>query len=216
VVRTVGHSLESDLLHSLILSYSVPTEERVRRFQRIPAPYRLNDLQDVDWISEEAAGLKSVFFRDIPGLKLSSIRQKHDSASIAGILSRMQMPEVDKIMGFAIKYHAEDELFLIFDNVVRRQPLAIPFVTEWIEKYPQLTFALLRVFSPSEDGLLPDDLTVVTHAIVRNIIRSANDTSIAALVGLETVAKSIGMMDLKHYIDLLMLTALSVRAKTLV
>ena len=128
----------------------------------------------------------------------------------------MQMPEVDKIMGFAIKYHAEDELFLIFDNVVRRQPLSIPFVTEWIEKFPQLTFALLRVFPPSEDRLLPDDLRAMTHAIVRNIIRSANDTRIAALVGLEKVAKSIGMMDLKHYIDLLMLTALSVRATNLV
>jgi len=128
----------------------------------------------------------------------------------------MQMPEVDKIMRFAIKYHAEEELFLIFDNVVRRQPLSIPFVTEWIEKFPQLTFTLLKVFPPSEDGLLPDDLRDVTHAIVRNIIRSANDTRIAALVGLEKVAKSIGMMDLKHYIDLLMLTALSVRATTLV
>lgn len=216
MVRAVGHALESDVPRSLIPTSSVPTEEHVRRFQRIPAPYRLNDLQDVDWISEEAAGLKGVFFRDIPGLKLSSIRQKHDSASIGGILSRMQMPEVDRILGFAIKYHAEDELFLIFDNVVRRQPLSTPFVTEWIEKYPQLTFALLRVFPPSEDGLLPDDLVVVTHAIVRNIIRSANDTRIAALVALEKVAKSIGMMDLKQYIDLLMLTALSVRAKDLV
>ncbi|KIM35856.1 hypothetical protein M413DRAFT_325858 [Hebeloma cylindrosporum] len=128
----------------------------------------------------------------------------------------MQIPEVDKIMAFAIKYHAEDELFLMFGNVIRRQPLSIPFVTEWIEKYPQLTFALLRAFPPSEDGQLPDDLGVLTYAIVRNIIRSANDTRIAALVGLEKVAKSIGLMDLKHYIDLLMLTALSVRAKDLV
>jgi regulator of nonsense transcripts 1 len=128
----------------------------------------------------------------------------------------MAMSEVDKIMEFAIKYHAQDELFLIFDNVVRRQPLSIPFITEWIEKFPQLTFALLRVFPPSEEGQLPDDLQAITHPIVRNIIRSANETRIAALVGLEKIAKSIGTLELKHYIDLLMLTALSVRAKNLV
>ena len=40
---------------------SVPTEEYIRRFERRPAPYHLNDLRDVDWSSEEALGLREAF-----------------------------------------------------------------------------------------------------------------------------------------------------------
>ncbi|KDR76562.1 hypothetical protein GALMADRAFT_450547 [Galerina marginata CBS 339.88] len=194
----------------------VPTEESIRRFQRVPAPYHLNDLQDVEWDSEPVEGMKDAFFRDIPGVSLSSRKLKHDSRSMAGCLSRRMMPEIDKIMDFAVKYHAEHELFLIFDDVIKRQPLSRDFVLQWIERYPPLTFTLLKVYPPDEDHQLPDELEPFAHSILRNIVRSANDTRIAALVALEKTAKSIGGLPLQHYMELLMLAAMSVRSKTLV
>jgi hypothetical protein len=135
---------------------------------------------------------------------------------MAEYLSRKMMPEIDRIMEFCIKYHAEDELFMVFAFVVGKDPFPRAFATTWIEKYPSLTFALLKAHPPDYETQLPDELEPITHSILRNIIRSANDTRIAALVALEKAAKSIGMLNLEHYIDLLMLTALSVRSKQLV
>lgn len=125
------------------------------------------------------------------------------------------MPEIDKVMEFATKYQAEEELFLIFGDVIRRQPLSISFVTEWIERYPSLTFALLRAYPPDVEFRLHTELETLTNPIARNIIRSANETRIATLVALEKIAKSIGELTTAHYIDLLISTALSMRSKIL-
>jgi hypothetical protein len=198
------------------LLISVPTEQNVRRFQRTPSPYRFNSLTDVDWDSEDTKDLKDVFYRNLPGIPFSSIKQKHTEASMAQCLARQMMPEIDKIMEFTIKYHAEEELFLIFGDVIRRQPLSVSFVIEWIERYPSLTFALLKAYPPDDEFRLHTELEALTDTIARNIIRSANETRIAALVALEKIAKSIGELATAHYIDLLILTALSVRSKTLV
>ncbi|KAF8156601.1 RNA-directed RNA polymerase [Crassisporium funariophilum] len=183
----------------------VPTEESVRRFDRKPAPYRLNALQDVEWDALDDPWLKGAFYRN-----------KHTADSMAEYLSRKMLPEIDKILDFAIRYHAEDEIFLVFVYVIQQQPLSHAFAIRWIERYPSLTFALLKAYPPDNETRLNAELESFVHSIVRNIIRSANDTRIAALVALEKIAKSIGMMNLEHYIDILMLTALSVRSKNLV
>ncbi|KAJ3514007.1 hypothetical protein NLJ89_g2629 [Agrocybe chaxingu] len=195
----------------------VPTEEFVRRFQRDPSPYHMNDLKDVDWDTDELRDLRGAFIRTQPdSTRRSTKTLKHTAESIAEYLSRRMLPEVDRIMAFALKYHAEDELFLVFAHVIRQDPLPRLFVITWIEKYPPLTFALLQAYPPSEDAELSQVLEPLAHNILRNIIRSANDTRIAALVALEKIAKSIGLLNLEDYIDLLMLTALSVRSKQLV
>ena len=131
-------------------------------------------------------------------------------------LSRRTSPEIDKAMDIAIQYHAEDELFLIFGFAVGRQPFPRDFVVEWIERYPALTFSLLQYYPPGEDLELATQLEPFSHIVIRNIIRSANETRIAALVALEKLAKSIGKLSLQHYIELLILTAMSVRSKSLV
>ncbi|KAF8877847.1 RNA dependent RNA polymerase-domain-containing protein [Gymnopilus junonius] len=162
----------------------VPTEETIRRFQRTPAPYRFNDLKDVDWNSvaedmQEIINLKGIFFRNIPNLKLSSIRLKHNEDSMAEELSRRMMPEIEKAMSIAI----------------HQQPFPRAFAVHWIEQYPPLTFTLLKAYPPDESLRLQADLEPFAHLIIRNIIRE---------------------LSLQHYIELLMLTAMSVRAKTLV
>ena len=131
-------------------------------------------------------------------------------------LARKMMPEVTRIMQFALDYHAEDELFMVFTYVIGKDPFPRAFAATWIEKYPSLTFALLKVHPPDDEGQLPAELQPIAQSILRNIIRSANDTSIAALVALEKTAKSIGELKLEDYIELLMLSALSVRSKQLV
>ncbi|KAH9477348.1 putative RNA-dependent RNA polymerase 1 [Psilocybe cubensis] len=194
----------------------VPTEEYERRFQRDPAPYRQNDLKDVDWSSEEVSNMKDVFFRNIPGIPLASNRLKHNKESMEEQLSRRMMPEIDKIMEFAINHHAEDEIFLVFGSVIARQPIPLDFIEQWMGRYPTLAFTLLQIYPPNDNGELLPELEEISYLIVRNVIRSANETKIAALVALEKLAKSIGSMPLRHYMDLLMLAALSVRGKTLV
>ena len=197
---------------------SVPTEEHIRRFQRKPIPYQLNDIQVVDWETHSDPWMEGAFYRH-PGVKMKLIHQKHTVETMQQYLSQRSMPEIEKILTFAIQYHAEDEIFRIFAYVIGQQLLLEifeTFVKTWIERYPSLTFALLKAYPPDEEGQAHPDVASLIHPIVRNIVRSANDTRIAALVALEKIAKSIGTMELDQYIDILMLTCLSVRSKQLV
>ena len=194
---------------------SVPTEEHLRRFQRKPIPYRLNDIQDVDWSTHSDPWMKGAFYR-YPGEEKKLIQQKHTAESMQQYLLERTMSEIEKIMTFAIQYHAEDEIFLVFAHAIAQQPLSQTFVKTWIERCPSLVFALLKAYPPDEEAQAHPEIVSLMHQIVRNIVRSANDTRIAALVAFEKLAKSIGEMDLDQYIDILMLTSLSVRSKQLV
>jgi len=198
------------------LTPSIPTEEKIKRFQRKPAPYRFYDLQDVDWDSDSAKGLRGAFYRNIPGVPLASIRLKHDKSSMDEALSRRMLPEIDKIMELALTYHADDELYLVFENTINGPSFPHAFAMQWIGRYPALTFALLKAYPPDEDLQLHPSLEPFSHIIIRHIIRSANETRIAALVALEKMAKSIGLLSLQHYMELLTFAASSIRAKTLV
>ena len=159
--------------------------------------------------------MKGAFYR-FPSENLKLIYQKHTAETMQQYLSEKTMPEIEKIITVAIHYHAEDEIFLIFAHAIGQQPLSQTFVTTWIERYPSLVFALLKAYPPDEEAQAHPEIASLIHHIVRNIVRSANDTRIAALVTLEKLAKSIGVMDLDQYIDILMLTSLSVRSKQLV
>ena len=81
-----------------------------------------------------------------------------------------------------------------------------------------MVFALLKAYPPDEEAQAHSEIAPLIRQIVRNIVRSANDTSIAALVALEKLAKNkcIGAMNLDQYIDIFMLISLSVRSKQLV
>jgi hypothetical protein len=94
---------------------SVPTEEYVRRFQRQSAPYRMNDLKDVDW-SKEPDWLKSAFYpaKNPQGLPSSRQPKTHTQETMDGVLARRMLPELDQILDFGLLYHAEDEVSLVF------------------------------------------------------------------------------------------------------
>ena len=200
-----------------MLVSSVPTEEYVRRFQRQSAPYRMNDLKDVDW-SKESDWLKPAFYplRDPQGLPSSRQPKQHTQETMDGVLARRMLPELDQILDFGIMYHAEDEVSLVFHYLLLLQPFPQGLAVKWIDRYPPLVFTALKVYPPGEDLKLPPETEQMTRTIVQAIIRSANDLRIASLVALEKVAGSIALLPIDEYVELLMLAALSVRSSQLV
>jgi regulator of nonsense transcripts 1 len=227
-----GHS--SHILHHS----SVPTEEYVKRFERHAAPYQLNDLEDVDWTdSEHPDWLELSFFPKLrnqaqphsnrPGhadpwpepnvaSERDAPRERHTAETMHIHLSKRSTSEIEQIMSFALKYHAEEEVFLIFGSVITRMPENLEVVRDWLDRFPPLVFALLKAFPPNEDRNLPEEIAELGHHIVRNIIRAANPLKIAVLVALEKISGTIASLPVDQYFDLLMLAALSVRSQQLV
>ncbi|KAF5334777.1 hypothetical protein D9611_012906 [Ephemerocybe angulata] len=226
----------------------VPTEEQLRRFPRKAVPYRLNNIRDVDWdppfaepegeeISEEENHrlreewrqkrrllgiIKDVFYPDLKDLVLppGKLRKQHTENTIERPLVNASIDDFDGILEFCIAYHADDELFLVFQHSLSGELPEPEFLAKWLQRSPALVFVLLRCFPPTDELYLHPEIASLewdlTLNIVQAIVRSANDTGIAALVALEKVAGSIASIRLADYMDLVMTTSLSVRAKTLV
>jgi len=216
----------------------VPTEEYVKRFERQAAPYQLNDLENVDWTDPEHPDwLEQSFFpklrnqaqphANLPGHadpwptpdlvgEREISRERHTACTMRMHLPRRTAPEIERIMSFALKYHAEEEVFLIFDFLITQKTMDLEVVKTWLDAFPPLAFALLKVFPPTEDGTLAEELAQLGHHIIRNIIRAANSLKIAVLVALEKLSGTIANLPVDQYFDLLMLAALSVRSQQLV
>ncbi|GLB39377.1 putative RNA dependent RNA polymerase [Lyophyllum shimeji] len=213
----------------------VPTEEFLPRFPRRAAPYEVNDLHNVNWKEKENRFLLPSFFPKasigspsadsasnadfgpLPGSTREDPRyERHTPESMNTHLSNKTASEIDKIMHFALKHHADEEMFLVFEFVIARAPLDRGLVKKWMEMFPPLVFSLLKFFAPRDDGALAEEIAGIAHDICRNIIRCSNSLGIAVLVALEKVWKAIADMDVEQYFDLLMLAALSVRSRHLV
>ncbi|KAJ6607939.1 RNA-directed RNA polymerase [Mycena sp. CBHHK59/15] len=187
----------------------VPTENRVKRFERQAAPYRLNDLKDIteeDWLNPEKypVWLKSAFH---PKRQLGDFQRHLDT------LSALQF---DKSMDFSLQYHLEDETFWIFNHLISTLPLRRADVIKWIDRYPPLVFSLLKMYPPLETCMLSEETSALGPQILRNLIRSANSLRVAVLVALEKLSATIARLPFGTYFDLLWLTAGSVRAQDLV
>ncbi|KAF8631095.1 hypothetical protein AX17_005140 [Amanita inopinata Kibby_2008] len=193
----------------------VPTEEFVRRFDRIPQPYRHRDIREVDW-SEHPEWLRGAFIRPSPTAGSRELNHTETTmrAYLASLDSRQQ---IEQIVDFAFEYHAEDEIYLIFSYVVDQRPLRQELIIKWLNKLPPLVFAMLKVYPPEEETrTLNEAVQPLAFIILRCIIRSANKLGIASLVALEKLRGTIFSLDLEEYFELLMQAALSVRAPQLV
>ncbi|KAG2003690.1 RNA helicase [Coprinopsis cinerea AmutBmut pab1-1] len=220
----------------------VPTEEYIPRFVRKSVPYRANDLRDVEWTpprpsdpdleeEEQAAAqrkwleltrvleiVKSIVYpypQDMHGVKPNKSRRQHSEVSIQQCLVNVTPEQLDFIMSFLVKYHAEEELYLVFGHVISGESMDQEFVGKWIDHYPPLVFTLLRTHPPTDDLLLPETLAELSFSILRAIVRSANETRIAALVALEKLAATIARISTKEYLDILLLSAHSARSRNL-
>ncbi|KAG6816130.1 hypothetical protein H0H87_008442 [Tephrocybe sp. NHM501043] len=214
----------------------VPTEQFVPRFQRQATPYQFNDLRDVDWRIPENQPLLSSFFPKaestfprvdaqepdassfgpLPGSTSDGLNfERHTPESMQAHLARKSVVEIEKIVEFALRYHADEEMFLIFSCTMNRQPLDEKALTRWMEMFPPLAFTMLKQFVTQEGSPLPTVIVAMVHSLCRNIIRSANSLGIAALVALEKMASAVADMDVEQYFDLLNLAAHGVRPKDL-
>ncbi|KAK2464629.1 hypothetical protein APHAL10511_003322 [Amanita phalloides] len=194
----------------------VPTEEYIRRFDRKPQPYRYNDIREVDW-SKHEDWLKGAF---IPDAYIDGIREtKHTERTIRVYLSTRTQEEIKRIVNFAFEYHAENEIYLIFNEIISQRPLDRhqEIITELLDRLPELTFVMLKAYPPDDVTQASNDhVEFLAVTILRCIIRSANKVGIASLVALEKLAGTIATINLEAYLELLMLVALSVRAPQLV
>ena len=205
----------------------------------------MHDVRDVDWdppfeppegISVEELNMlrnqwedmrrrlriaKDVLFRHPEDIHVSAnkSRRQHDDNSIRRVLVGATFEDLDAVLEFMLTHHAEDELFLVFRYALSLDTLPeSEFISKWMEANPALVFALLRCRPPTDDlDLNPDIVGMgVTLNLVRAIVQSANDTGIAALVAIEKIARSLPLIRLSDYIDMLMRVALTVRWKGLV
>lgn len=181
---------------------SVPTETYIGRFDREKTSYALNLLTDVDW-NQKPPWFQSIF---LP-------KQNFDARKAQ--LTSKSAQELEEIMSFCLEYHAEDEMFWIFDEMIKALPLN-PCISTWIDRFPPLVFALLKKYPPEDSNCLAPGITAFSITIVENIIRSANTLGIASLVALEKISSSIADIAMTNYLDLLMLAAHSVRSPNVV
>lgn len=200
--------LNSELYHSsrpVGVTYtrlSVATEDVISRFatQR-PSSYVLNRISE-----EELAALPTeqcgIFLKPLDSLR------EH--------LSSLLPEAVDEVAELAWKYHVEEVLFIAFDTILHRKPLNRHWLEKWLDRQPLLVFSLLKTFVPSDDGVLHEDTLSMDIHIVRQILRSANAVGIASLSALERIRGSISALPTPHYLELLQLAPLCVRAPQLI
>ncbi|KAJ7636650.1 RNA-directed RNA polymerase [Roridomyces roridus] len=186
----------------------VPTENRVKRFERQAAPYHLNDIKDIsqeDWRDAEKypLWLRAAFH---PRLGILDF-QNH--------LRSLEPAQVNEIMHFSLRYHLEEEAFWVFDHIFSADPLPRAKIVKWMDIYPPLVFSLLKRYPPLDTFQLPEQTAPLASSILYNLIRSANSLRIAVLVALEKISATIAALPLHTYFDLLWLTAGSVRAQEL-
>ncbi|KAJ7166539.1 RNA-directed RNA polymerase [Mycena crocata] len=185
----------------------VPTENRVRRFERQAAPYHLNDIKEIseeDWRDPDKypPWLRAAFH---PRLQATEF-QRH--------LTSLTALQVDSGMNFSLKYHLEEETFWVFHHI-SAPPLRRGDVIKWMDTYPPLVFSLLKTYPPLEGLRLHEEISPLATPILHNLIRSVNSLRVAVLVALEKISATIAELPLATYFDLLWLTAGSVRAKDL-
>ena len=192
---------------------SVQTEEFVPRFQRRTTPYRINDIRDVDW-DKQPDWLYALFF---PLHFDPSSLSKPTRGTISNSLQGREIDDVELALSVSLKYHAEDELFYIFQHLIQREPFPVTCTFTWVDRHPPLVFVLLKTFPPDpETHCLPEILREQAHRILRALTLSANELKIATLVGMEKISESIRQIALADYFELLSLTALSIRSQQLV
>ncbi|KAF9022945.1 RNA-directed RNA polymerase [Hymenopellis radicata] len=188
----------------------IPTETRVRRFDREVRTYKMNNIEDVEWEGDEetrpASFLRTLFEK---GLKRHEFMQ-----CLPDIIASHWV----RIMAFALHYHREDEVFWLFDFVISQPlPLRRESVMVLMGMHPPLVYALLKKYVPDPDEkTMAPELAGLEGPILENVIRSANDFPLPTLVALEKLSSTIANLEVHAYVDLLGLATLATRSFQLV
>lgn len=174
------------------------TEEYLRRFAHTTSTYQRNSLEDADLS------------------KLSDDQRKvltEPEAIVKDLLSADSLStlELDACAEAAWKYHAEHQLFWIFDAVIARLPIDTQFISKWLDKHPLLVFCVLKAYVPTESGALGEEVSDLGPSLIQQIIRAANFVPVASLVALEKLRDTIASLDISLYLELLELVPTAVR-----
>jgi hypothetical protein len=134
------------------------------------------------------------------------------------VLVRMSMQDLQEMLRFARYYRAEDRIFWIFKALMQAHEPPLDVIAEYLEEYPPLAYVVLKKTLDRETSTsnLEDSSRVrLASAVARQVIRSANDLGIAALVALEKLAEDIARLELPLYCDLLWLACHTIRGSQL-
>ncbi|KAJ7811000.1 RNA-directed RNA polymerase [Mycena olivaceomarginata] len=178
----------------------VPTENRVRRFERQAAPYHLNDVKDIPEADWRDAG-------------------KYPISLVAAFHPRLRADDFEQHLNELNPFNLTkrcNETFWMFNHIISALPLRRAEVVKWMDAYPPLVFSLLKAYPPNDGCLLPDETSPVAIPILYNLIRSSNTLRLAVLVALQKISATVAALPLTTYFDLLWLAACSVRSQELV
>lgn len=165
------------------------------RFDHTAHTYTPNSLQGFDWSADLTA-------KDIFTQTLEQARALLDTLSPLNLF---------KYFKFAIKYRCEDRIFLIFERLLGHEDPSVDALEVYMDAYPALAYCVLKKFLPDLSAELPETLAIISACIIRNIIRSADQFGVAALVALERLALDIAKLDLQSYCDMLWWATHSIR-----
>ncbi|KAA1476797.1 RdRP-domain-containing protein [Dentipellis sp. KUC8613] len=180
----------------------IATEEFMRRFTHQSTTYQPNTLEGAD-LTELLTEAQRSIFTEMPNIAKTQLSQE-------------TMQSLDICADFAWKYHADDQLFWIFDAMLARLPLDRSYIAKWLQHEPLLVFSVLKRCPPMESGFLHDEVASFDNLLTMHIVRSANAIGIAALVAFEKIQGSLATMHISHYLELLEMVPLCVRSPQLV
>jgi len=193
------------LTDATIFSSSVATEAYVHRLAQQRSPYTLKKLKDDHWSQEGHVWMKDLF---IP---------KASRENFQAVLRDRPVKDVDEVLTLCLDNHVHDGLFWGFYTIVNPiQRMDVNTIRKWIERHPPLVYCLLKTQPPTEDRFVSPHMADLELAIIQNIIKSANQFGVVALVALEKISASIANASMDDYLHLLSLASLSVRSSGLV
>lgn len=114
-------------------------------------------------------------------------------------------------------YRAEERIFWIFNAILQRHTLSREVITTCMAEYPPLAYATLKKVLDTDENVLERSVRArIASSVIRQIIRSANDFAIAALVALEKLSEDIVGLELPLYCELLWLACHTIRSPQIV
>ena len=115
--------------------------------------------------------------------------------------------QIERVIDFAFEHHAEEEIYLIFNEIISPLPLdpRHGLIERMLSRLPELSFVMLKSYPPdNETSTLNVQIENFASTILRCIIRCANKYGIASLAALEKLAGMIAKISLEEYCELLL------------
>jgi hypothetical protein len=190
--------------HHLTSFCSKETTEKMKRFGGEKQDYTRPTIKTVNWDDVPNNTFKELF------------TSRLDTAQFRNRVAAKPDAELDELMHFAIRHHAVDQIYDIFEVAIDRAPIDVDRVGAWLDNCPLLVYPLLKLCLPDPPTSLLPPYNELTEHILRSVILSANEARAPALVALEKLASVLAEIPLELYLDLLWLAALSVRSPQLV